>query len=339
MLVHMQTFLKVPFPTFEGPEFTPQWFAITMGTGILALLLAQLPFAAAHFMAPILWVLNFGLFLTFCVMGALKYRSRAARLDLLHHPTQPFFLGTLPMGLCTLINGLLHFIGPSSLPWAIGLWILDVLLSVGCLMLLPVLRKGRTLTPLWLLPLVPCGVAAVGATQFMNLLPETHTGILLYSGYVLWGLSVPAALVMIGQLIRQFQKKGLPPHQEVFGLFLPIGPLATGALGWFNLGQHASGILYDTALPVATLLWGAASVWVCFALMRLQRAFQQPLAFHLGWWGLTFPVGAFALTTLTLAGHTHLPVLQQVGALMVVLIGMLWMLVGGKTLKLWQVLP
>lgn len=335
----MQNFLKVPFRTFQGPEFTPQWFAITMGTGILALLMAQFPAAAAQFLALALWGLNFGLFLTFCGMGALKYRSRAARLELLHHPTQPFFLGTLPMGLCTLINGMLHFVGPSSLPWASGLWILDVLLSVGCLYLMPILHKGRNLTPLWLLPLVPCGVAAVSANQLVALMPEPFTGIFLCSGYVLWGLSVPAALVVIWKLMVRFQKLGLPSHQEVFGLFLPIGPLATGALGWFALGQHASGALYSTAFPVATVLWSMAALWLCFALMQLKMAFRKPLAFHLGWWGLTFPMGAFALTTLTLAGHTHLPLLQQVGAWMVVLIGMVWMLVGGKTLRLWQVLP
>ena len=48
-------------------QFTPNWFTVTMGTGILALALNQAPFAtpAVRLVAEGLWILNILLFTLF----------------------------------------------------------------------------------------------------------------------------------------------------------------------------------------------------------------------------------------------------------------------------------
>lgn len=58
-----------PFSHLQHPRdvirhFTPNWFAATMGTGVLALALAQLPFAlpGLRALAEALWLLNIVLF-------------------------------------------------------------------------------------------------------------------------------------------------------------------------------------------------------------------------------------------------------------------------------------
>ena len=59
-----QTVLR-PFSQLQHPrevirQFTPNWFAATMGTGVLALALAQLPvqLPGVRFFAAALWLLN-----------------------------------------------------------------------------------------------------------------------------------------------------------------------------------------------------------------------------------------------------------------------------------------
>ena len=55
-------------------QFTPNWFASTMGTGILALSLPQVPGAGPtlHAIGEGLWLFNIGLFLLYTVL----YTSR-----------------------------------------------------------------------------------------------------------------------------------------------------------------------------------------------------------------------------------------------------------------------
>lgn len=56
-------------------QFTPNWFTVTMGTGILALALHQLPFdwAGQYRVAEALWFLNIGLFALFSVIYAARW--------------------------------------------------------------------------------------------------------------------------------------------------------------------------------------------------------------------------------------------------------------------------
>ena len=51
-------------------QFTPNWFAATMGTGILSIALAQTPFRAV---GEALWILNIGLFALFSVLYAARW--------------------------------------------------------------------------------------------------------------------------------------------------------------------------------------------------------------------------------------------------------------------------
>ncbi len=120
-------------------QFTPNWFAVTMGTGILSLALAQLPgdIAALRTLGEALWLLNIGLFALFSVMYAsrwLLFFDEARQV--FGHSTVSMFFGTIPMGLATVISGLLVY-GPARwgtaiVPLAEALWWLDVAMALAC---------------------------------------------------------------------------------------------------------------------------------------------------------------------------------------------------------------
>lgn len=114
-----------PFSALSSPrevirQFTPNWFAATMGTGILALALAQLPFAipGVHRVAEALWLFNIGLFVLFSVLYAgrwILFFDEAKQI--FDHSIVSMFFGTIPMGLATIINGFIVF----GLPrWGVG---------------------------------------------------------------------------------------------------------------------------------------------------------------------------------------------------------------------------
>ncbi|EPN42383.1 C4-dicarboxylate transporter/malic acid transport protein, partial [Pseudomonas syringae pv. actinidiae ICMP 18807] len=71
---------NAPFTALASPreairQFTPNWFAVTMGTGILSLALAQLPgnVAVLRDAGEALWFLNVALFALFSVMYASRW--------------------------------------------------------------------------------------------------------------------------------------------------------------------------------------------------------------------------------------------------------------------------
>ena len=106
-----------PFSHLQHPrkvirQFTPNWFAATMGTGVLALALAQVPVAipGLHALAEALWLFNIFLFVLFTALYAARWTlffDEARRI--FGHSTVSMFFGTIPMGLATIINGFLVF--------------------------------------------------------------------------------------------------------------------------------------------------------------------------------------------------------------------------------------
>src|SRR5277367_3413135 len=120
-------------------QFTPNWFAATMGTGILAIALALWPGAGSGLKAVVegLWLLNIGLFSLFSILYAARwilFFDGARRI--LGHSVVSMFLGCIPMGLATIINGFLAFgivrWGQGAVDVAEALWWLDAVLAVLC---------------------------------------------------------------------------------------------------------------------------------------------------------------------------------------------------------------
>ncbi len=91
-------------------HFTPNWFAANMGTGILALMIAEFPYGdwGQKIFAQGLWTIN----VLFFALFALLFLGRAAFYPasfrrLFHHPVQSLFIGAIPMGFATIVNGML----------------------------------------------------------------------------------------------------------------------------------------------------------------------------------------------------------------------------------------
>jgi tellurite resistance protein TehA-like permease len=60
----------------------------------------------------------------------------------------------------------------------------------------------------------------------------------------------------------------------------------------------AAGILYVLGFIVALIMWGFGIVWFFLALAMVIQSRGFP--FSMGWWSFTFPIGVFALSTISI---------------------------------------
>ncbi|AZD31101.1 TDT family transporter [Pseudomonas chlororaphis] len=340
-------------------QFTPNWFAATMGTGVLALALAQLPLRipGLHLLAEGLWLFTIVLFLLFSAAYAARwimFFDEARRI--FGHSTVSMFFGTIPMGLATIINGFLLFGVPR---WGEGvvqlaelLWWLDVALSLACGVLIPYMMFTRQehridqMTAVWLLPVVAAEVAAASGGLLAPHLVDAHSQlVMLVTSYVLWAFSLPVAFSILTILLLRMALHKLPHESMAASSWLALGPIGTGALGMLLLGADAPAILAANGmagmgeiaeglgLVAGITLWGFGLWWMLTALLITLRYLRDGIPFNLGWWGFTFPLGVYALTTLKLASTLDLTFFTVFGSLLVLALALMWLLVGKRTLQ------
>jgi C4-dicarboxylate transporter/malic acid transport protein len=327
-------------------HFTPNWFAVTMGTGILALLLGQVPGPEGlHAAGAVLWRVNIALFALFTLLYAARwaiYPREAVRI--FSHPVMPMFLGAIPMGLATLVNGDILFAHDYST--ALPLWGVDAGLSVLVGLGVPlamILRQTHRLehmTAVWLLPIVASEVAAASAGQLAPHLAGQAALQVLLAGYALWALSVPLALSVLVILFLRLVLHKLPHEDMAVSGWLAVGPLGTGALALLLLGRDAVSILGGDAGMVAhglglvggLMLFAYGAWWLLMAVAMTCAYLPRRLPFNMGWWGFTFPLGVFTAASFALGAQTGLGLFTGLGVVLTAVLAVLWLMVGLRTL-------
>jgi C4-dicarboxylate transporter/malic acid transport protein len=353
-----------PFTHLQHPrevirQFTPNWFAATMGTGVLALALAQLPVAmpGLRVFAEALWLFNIVLFVLFTAVYTARWAlffDEARRI--FGHSTVSMFFGTIPMGLATIINGFLVF----GLPrWGDGvihvaevLWWLDVAMSVACGVLIPYMMFTRQehsidqMTAVWLLPVVAAEVAAASGGLLAPHLVDAHSQlVVLVTSYVLWAFSLPVAFSILTILLLRMALHKLPHENMAASSWLALGPIGTGALGMLLLGADAPAIFAANGfagigeiaaglgLVAGITLWGFGLWWMLVAVLITARYLRSGIPFNLGWWGFTFPLGVYSLATLKLASTLSLTFFSALGCVLVALLAVMWVIVARRTVQ------
>lgn len=354
--------MKKPFYQLEQSRdvirhFTPNWFTATMGTGVVAMILAQLPFASSvlFMLATKLWQFNILLFITFSILYGLRWLLFPIEAkQIFNHPNMSLFLGAIPMGLATIANGFLsfgvHLYGDIAIQIATYLWYLDVFLAVLIAWVVPFCmfscqdHQLQRMTAVWLLPIVACEVAASSAGLLLqHLAADQHALAILITGYVLWGISVLPAFAILTILMLRLALHQLPEKEVAISSWLCLGPIGTGALALLLLGQQAPRILNAAGLEeLATIvpalgvigglvLLGFGLWWFGIAVLTTVRHARTGIPFNLGWWGLTFPFGVFILAIFNLAHQLQFNFFTYIAVALSIVLLALWALVMKKT--------
>ena len=338
-------------------QFTPNWFTVSMGTGVVALIVSEFPMlkALTWQLGTGLWYFNILLFVLFSVLYGLRwafYPHEAKQI--FQHPSMSLFLGTIPMALATILNGFLKYgqpiYGDTAVQIAQALWYADVILALLVAWAVPFAMYRhqehalQQMTAVWLLPIVACEVAASsGGLLLGHLAADTHAVAILLGSYVLWGVSVLPAFAILTILMLRLVLHKLPEKELAVSSWLALGPIGTAALALLVLGHQAPtlmaslgltqlGQLFQQAGILASLiLLGFGLWWLGIAVLTTLYHAKQDLPFNLGWWGLTFPLGVYTLAILTLAQQLNLAFLYAVGYAFAAILMLLWSLVATKT--------
>jgi C4-dicarboxylate transporter/malic acid transport protein len=261
------------------------------------------------------------------------------------HPVMPMFLGAIPMGLATIVNGCIVFAQADDL--ALRMWCVDAMLAVLAGLGVPFAMFTRqahqleSMTGVWLLPIVASEVAAASAGLLAPHLAGGTALDVLVAGYVLWALSVPLALSILVILFLRLALHKLPHRDMAASAWLALGPLGTGALALLLLGKAAPAILAPLGLADAgvaahglgllggVLLWGYGAWWLLLALAMTASYLPRGLPFNMGFWGFIFPPGVFAAASLALGAQTGLAFFTWAGVVQTALVGGVWLGVAG----------
>lgn len=306
----------------------PGWFALVMGLSGLALAWHQAAGVLGEMatgLALVLGLLSALVFLVLLVASWLRWqRYPAALADDLRHPVRHAFVATLPVSLLLLATvgvalggaaaplgavwNAMWWVGSLAQLWA-TVWVLGRWLepaaaaqpgaagaaglwpSVTPVLLIPVV--GNVVVPLAGLPL---GHGVWSAMQF---------GI----GALLW----PVVLALI--LARRVAHSPLP-ERILPAWFITIAPPAV--IGTV-LAQ------WQAPLSVVLALWGVALFFLLWAAPLVRRIAGQP--FGVAFWAFSFPLAAFTVLTLRVAGLSQVGWLQTAATLLLAItsIAVLWL--------------
>lgn len=338
-------------------QFTPNWFTVSMGTGVVALIVSEFPMfkALTWQLGTGLWYFNILLFVLFSVLYGLRwafYPHEAKQI--FQHPSMSLFLGTIPMALATILNGFLKYgqpiYGDTAVQIAQTLWYVDVVLALLVAWAIPFAMYRhqehalQQMTAVWLLPIVACEVAASsGGLLLGHLVVDAHAVAILLGSYMLWGVSVLPAFAILTILMLRLVLHKLPEKELAVSSWLALGPIGTAALALLVLGHQAPTLMASLGLAplgqffqqagilASLILLGFGLWWLGIAVLTTLHHAKQDLPFNLGWWGLTFPLGVYTLAILTLAQQLNLAFLYAVAYAFAAILMLLWSLVATKT--------
>lgn len=266
----------------------PAWFAIVMGLCGLSLAWwrATPLFGEGAVGASV--VIAAAAALVFIVLAlASVWRAFAfpkALAEDLRHPVRHPFVAAVPVAVLLLATVAQALLGAS--PWIRGLWMVGAagqfVATVWVLArwLVPGALAWPSITPVVFIPIVgnvltplagvPLGLQDWAAAQFAV-------------GLVFWPVVLTMLVVRIGM-------QGLWPERLLPATFISVAPAAVIGLSLLQMGAPQ---------VVAWACWGVALFFLCWSLSVVPRLAGHP--FNIAFWGLSFPLAAFASLTLTLA--------------------------------------
>ncbi|KAI9336895.1 voltage-dependent anion channel [Pilaira anomala] len=337
-------------------HFTPSWFSVIMGTGILCLLLNSFPFQfyGLPTIALVLYVINVVTFCIFVIITCLRYILFPYIFPLMmKHSSQSLFIGTIPMGLTTITNFTILVISKKfdwGLNLAFVLWCIQFAMTVASCIMVPfyiIVHHNHQLDSMngtWLLPIVPAVVHGSSGGLLANYIDEQRGLVILIISYIMMGMGLSLALSIMVIYFYRLAVHNLPPKEVIISSFLPLGPLGQGAYGMIQMGSAGKRLfgdkyivgLGDTAYSVgflaALILWGYGAWYFIVAVFSVGNTAKQRIPFNIGWWGLTFPIGVFTAATFSIADILNSMFFNVLGSIFTCSLVVIWLAVTAKTI-------
>ncbi|KAI0046066.1 hypothetical protein FA95DRAFT_1542977 [Auriscalpium vulgare] len=298
-------------------DFTPAWFSVIMGTGIVDSLLINFPYGnpsvTFRTLSAIVFALNFILFCMFTAISIFRYIVFPNIWGMLvRNSVNSMYLATFPLGANTLITVAVnliykqyHFGGRHFLYTVWALWLVGLAISSICcwgLMHMMIVHQDHEfsrLTSITLLPTVPLTVAsATGANLALALLPISPRVALVTATLSAFSLVVGVAMLflLMGIYLFKIIIHGNPPGMLVVSTFLPIAACAQPSYSVLLIGQvfrqlipvqgntsfflstpAVGEIVFAMCVCLGFALWAMTTMWAVFTILAVQHEFRKGL--------------------------------------------------------------
>ncbi len=337
--------------------FHPGWYGAVMGTAIVGIIAYQDPgnVAALADVARAVGVVMVGLAAVLAITLGIPYVARwlrhpaAARADLTN-PVAGALYGTFPGGILVLALGIAT-VGPSVADAGTVAAIVTVLAIVGVALAFLVSLvfaailfvshgvEAQAANGGWFIPPVVNIIVPVVLVSLAPQVAAADLSLLVAAGYAFWGMGFVLYLLVASLLYDRLVFHPLPGAPLAPSLWIGLGPVGVGSLALLRVAAAGAPLWGDASSAVsaisaigATALWGFGLWWLAAAVILLVTYLRRaPLPYGLGWWGFTFPLGAFTAATLALARTWHAGALEAFGVVLFVALLVFWAVVAIRT--------
>ena len=338
--------------------FHPGWFGAVMGTAIVGVAAFMNPGNIATLQAPlrivgiVFAILAYALAIALGIPYVWRWvRHFDAALKDLQHPILGALHSIFPGGILVLAT-MTASVGPALFPEDVVLALVAILAVIG-IALTFVLGIGFAYILFassnvavehanggWFIPPVVNIIVPMVLVPLMPRADAETARLLLVASYAAWGIGVFLFVIITALLYNRLVFHPLPGAPLAPSLWIGLGPIGVGGLALLRMAQGGASVWGEMSVAVNALssigalaLWGFGVWWLIVAALLLWHYLRAgKLPYGIGWWAFTFPLGAYTVTTLTLARAWKVGALEVFGALLFLSLAVFWTIVALRTL-------
>ncbi|KAH7398199.1 voltage-dependent anion channel [Pyrenochaeta sp. MPI-SDFR-AT-0127] len=328
------------------------WFAATMSTGALAVVLGNTPnkFTGLQTIGEILFVFDIVLFLVFNGLMVTRFVLVPRKLlASLHHPVEGLFHGTYWVSVALILNCAYIYGNDKTGPWLtkaleICFWVYcAVAFIVGIVQYSMFFRLERLsvtdAVPAWIFPIYPLLVVGTFAGTILPGQPDGPSWKIFVGGVLLQGLAWVVSFLMYGIYTQRLMTSALPSANVRPGMYVSVGPAGYTAAGIISLANQAPTLIspdYWTSISVPdgeiVRIFGIMSglfiilfaYWFFFITTIAVLAGVRKMSFSLNWWAFVFPNAGLTLATIQAAKVLHSEAMNGMASALTILLVIMW---------------
>ncbi|KAH6614153.1 voltage-dependent anion channel [Boeremia exigua] len=344
-------------PQFVGlrdriTHFTWPWFATTMSTGALAVVLGNTPntFTGLQTIGKVVFLFDLVLFLLFNGLMITRFilvpRKLAASL---HHPVEGLFHGTYWVSVALILNCAYIYGNADTGPWfpkalEVCFWVYcGIAFIIGVFQYSMFFRFERLnvtdAVPAWIFPIYPLLVVGTLAGTILPAQPTGPSWNIFIGGVLLQGVAWVVSFLMYAIYMQRLMTGNLPSPATRPGMYVSVGPAGYTAAGLISLANQAPtfiGANYWTEsasrdgdiVRIFGIMSGLFVIlfayWFFFITTVAVLAGVRRMTFSLNWWAFIFPNAGLTLATIQAGKVLNSEALNGIASALTILLVIMW---------------
>ena len=213
------------------------WFAATMSTGSLAVVLGNTPntFTGLRTIGKVVFIFDLVLFVLFNALMAMRFVLVPRKLlASLHHPVEGLFHGTYWVSVALILNCAYIYGNADTGPWfpkalEVCFWIYcGIAFAIGVFQYSMFFRLERLnvtdAVPAWIFPIYPLLVVGTLAGTILPAQPNGPSWNIFIGGVLLQGVAWVVSFLMYALYMQRLMTGALPSPATRPGMYVSVGP-------------------------------------------------------------------------------------------------------------------